>query len=34
MPAAFDTSVNVPSPLLRNSRSAMPSNIVGLQYIR
>ena len=34
MPAAFETSVNVPLPLLRNSRSAIPSNIVGWQYIR
>ena len=34
MPAGFDTSVKVPSPLLRKSRSGVPSKMVGLQYIR
>ena len=34
MPAFFETSVKVPLPLLWNSRSAMPSNVVGWQYIR
>jgi hypothetical protein len=34
MPACFETSAKVPSPLFRKSRFATPSKMVGLQYIR